>query len=107
MVKMTLNANEKIKLTDEEKKMLDKLSKMKDEDIIYDEDSPKLTTEQLSQFRRVSEINQKNRRKQNLTLRVSPMSLEMAKSLGKGYSGILSRIVESVLDDPAVLRKYL
>ena len=38
MVKMTLNTNEKIKLTDEEKKMLDKLSKMKDEDIIYDED---------------------------------------------------------------------
>lgn len=107
MVKMTLNAKEKIKLTDEEKKMLDKLSKMKDEDIIYDEDSPKLTPEQLSQFRRVSEINQKNRRKQNLTLRVSPMSLEMAKSLGKGYTSILSRVVEYALNNKEFLKKFL
>ena len=28
-------------------------------------------------------------------------------ALGKGYSGILSRIVESILNDPAELSKYL
>ena len=107
MGNMVLNKGEKIKLTNEEKKMLEKISKMKEEDIVYDEDSPRFTPEQLSQFKRVSEINQKNRRKQNLTLRVSPMSLEMAKSLGKGYTSILSRVIEYALHNQEFLKKFL
>ena len=72
-----------------------------------DDDNPELTDEQLASFRRVHEDRQADRKRQNVTLRLTPQTIRKAKSLGKGYSGILSRIVESVLDDPAVLRKYL
>ncbi len=47
-------------LSDDEKKMLERADKMP---IVYDEDSPELTLEQLTEFRRVSEIYLKVKRK--------------------------------------------
>ena len=41
-------------LTTEQKARLEALKQMSDDDIVYDEDCPKLTEEQLSQFRRVN-----------------------------------------------------
>ena len=41
-------------LTEEQKARLAILKQMSDDDIVYDEDCPKLTDEQLSQFRRVN-----------------------------------------------------
>ena len=75
--------------------------------VLLDDDNPELTDEQLASFRRVHESRQADRRRQNVTLRLTPQAIQKAKSLGKGYSGILSRIVESVLNDPATLSKYL
>jgi uncharacterized protein (DUF4415 family) len=75
--------------------------------IAFDEDNPELTDEQLASFRRVHAQKQMERRRQNVTLRLTPQAIQKAKSLGKGYTGILSRIIETTLDDPAALRKYL
>ena len=75
--------------------------------LALDDDNPELTDEQLALFRRVHESRQADRKRQNVTLRLTPQAIQKAKALGKGYSGILSRIVESVLDDPAMLSKYL
>lgn len=72
-----------------------------------DEDCPELTTEQLEQFRRISEENRKDRRKQTVTLRLSPQALKKAKSLGRGYTSILSRILENALENPDIVRKNL
>ena len=72
-----------------------------------DEDNPELTDEQLAALRRVHESKRADRRRQNVTLRLTPQAIQKAKALGKGYSGILSRIVESVLNDPSTLSKYL
>ncbi|MBR1804873.1 MAG: hypothetical protein IJ774_00645 [Selenomonadaceae bacterium] len=41
-------------LTPEQKAEIEALKQMSDDDIVYDEDCPKLTEEQLSQFRRVN-----------------------------------------------------
>ena len=41
-------------LTEEEKAALEVIRIMRDEDIIYDEDCPKLTEEQLKKFKRVN-----------------------------------------------------
>ena len=38
-------------------------------------------------------------RKQTVTLRLSPQVLRTAKSLGKGYTSVLSRIIEGSLAD--------
>ena len=74
---------------------------------VFDEDNPEMNDEQLAGLRRVHEQMQLERRRQNVTLRLKPQTIRKAKELGKGYTGILSRIIESVLDDPATLTKYL
>lgn len=75
--------------------------------VVPDDDNPELTDEQLASMHRVHELRRADRRRQNVTLRLTPQAIRKAKALGRGYSGILSRIVESVLDDPATLSKYL
>lgn len=75
--------------------------------VMPDTDCPELTPEQLAQFRRISEENQKSRCKQTVTLRLSPQALKTAKSLGKGYTSVLSRILEHALEDPDIIRQNL
>ena len=41
-------------LTEEQKAEIEALKQMSDDDIVYDEDCPKLTDEQLKQFKRVN-----------------------------------------------------
>ena len=41
-------------LTEEQKAELEALKKMTDDDIVFDEDCPKLTDEQLKKFKRVN-----------------------------------------------------
>ena len=91
-------------LTKEQNKMLAELDKRPVE---YDEDCPELTDEQLSEFRRVSEMRKEERRKKTVTIRLSSRSLSKAKSLGKGYTSVLSRILERALEDDDLIRKCL
>ena len=92
------------KLTKEELQMLKAAEAMP---IVYDEDSPELSDEELSQFKRISKARKEERRKQTVTLRLSPRALKKAKSLGKGYTSVLSRILEAALSDNEMIRKCL
>ena len=91
-------------LTAAQEKMLRELSSRP---AVTDDDFPELTQEQLSQFRRISTERRDGRRKQSVTLRLSPQALEMARSLGKGYTSVLSRILENALSNPDVIRQNL
>ena len=84
--------------------MLDALA---DRPVKLDSDCPELTAEQLARFRRISETNRANRCKQTVTLRLSPQALKTAKSLGKGYTSVLSRILENALSNPDSVQRYL
>ncbi len=90
--------------TEDQIKMLKEAEKMP---ISFDEDSPELTDEQLAQFRKISDMRKEERRKQSVTLRLSPKALRKAKSLGKGYTSVLSRILETALDDNEIVKKFL
>ena len=92
------------KLTKEELRMLEKAENIP---IVYDDDSPELSDEELSQFKRISSVRKEERRKQTVTLRLSPRALKKAKSLGKGYTSVLSRILEAALNDNDMIRKCL
>ena len=83
------------------------LKEMEDSPIEFDEDCPELTEEQLKSFRRVSEENRIGRSKQTVTLRLSPQALRKARGLGKGYTSVLSRILEEALKDNETIRKNL
>ena len=102
VIKTTLE--ERGSITQEEIEMLEKAKNLP---IVFDEDSPELTEEDLKGFRRVSEENRLERNKQTVTLRLSPQALRKAKSLGKGYTSVLSRILEGALSDNDVIRHYL
>ena len=83
------------------------LKELLNKPVVYDEDVPELTDEQLAQFRRVNEALRQERRKQTVTLRLSPSTLNKAKALGKGYTSVLSRIIEKALNDVEFIKSCL
>ena len=83
------------------------LHNLESKPISPDEDCPELTMDQLAQFQRISAANREERCKQTVTLRLSPQTLRRAKSLGKGYTSVLSRILESALENPDIVKRYL
>lgn len=91
-------------LTNEQIKMLEALE---ERPVVCDEECPELTDEELSEFKRISDQKREERRKQTVTLRLSPQALSKAKSLGKGYTSILARILEKALEDNEIIRKCL
>lgn len=100
MAKMTLNDINK-ELTEEERKELEDAAKLEP---VFDNDSPAMTREQLMQFKR---INHENRTKPTVSLRISPSTLKKAKQYGKGYTGLLSRLLDAVIDDEELIRKCI
>ena len=89
------------------KKQLKMLEEMESAPISYDEDCPELTEEELLKFQKISKTRNEERRKQTVSLRLSPQAMKKAKSLGKGYTSILSRILESALNDNEIIKKNL
>lgn len=92
------------KLTREMKRELKEAAK---KPIVYDEDCPKLTDEQLQEFARVAKQQRAERKKKVIALRVKSTTLEKAKKLGKGYTAILSRMIDLCIDDKELLQKCL
>ncbi len=100
MVKM--NGNELVpELTTEE---LFELEQAASKPVVYDEDSPEMTQEMLMQFKR---MNKAERVKQTVSLRLSPSTLSKAKALGKGYTSVLSRLLDLAINDEDMLKKCL
>lgn len=83
------------------------LSKAANLPIPPDDEYPEFTEEELLQFKRISTERKSDRQKQTVTLRLSPQALKKAKSLGKGYTSVLSRILESALENPDIIKRYL
>ena len=101
------DADVKRKLTAEE---IETLEALKETPIVQDEleDFPELTDEQLSQLAKASRTKRMdNTRRKTVSVRLSPQALQKAQSLGKGYTSVLSRILESALSDNETIKHYL
>lgn len=93
------------KLTDEQIAMLKELEASP---AVPDENCPELTDEQMAKFAEAArERRQRLQNKQTVAIRLSPQALTKAKSLGKGYTAVLSRILEAALADNETLKHYL
>ena len=68
---------------------------------------PEFSEIELLQFKRISGERKASRQKQTVTLRLSPQALEKARSLGKGYTSVLSRIIEKALENPDIIKQNL
>lgn len=102
IVNKTINV--KAPLTAEQIAEIDAAAKMP---IIFDDDCPELTDEQLHKFAKLAKEQREQRRKKIISLRISTETLVKAQKLGKGYTSILSRILEKALDNPEFLKQCL
>ena len=100
MVKMTLN-DVSAALSEEEKAELAAAEKLP---YVYDDDSREMTVEQLLQFRR---CHPAHRNKQTVSIRLSPETLKKAKSLGKGYTSFLSRLLDEAIKDEKLVKRCI
>ena len=83
------------------------LEAMESQPAIPDDDCPEYTEEELLHMMAISADRRANRQKQTVTIRLSPAALKKARSLGKGYTSVLSRVVEGALNNPEVIQRYL
>ena len=83
------------------------LERAKETPIPADAEYPEFSAEELKQFKRISDWRRSERNKQVVTLRLSPAALAKAKSLGNGYTAVLSRILENALNDPETIKQNL
>ncbi|MBQ9208754.1 MAG: BrnA antitoxin family protein [Oscillospiraceae bacterium] len=92
-------------LTEEQLKMLEAAE---NSPVITDEDAPDISDEQLARMSQlIRERRSRDTAKQTVAIRISPKALATARSLGKGYTSVLSRILESTLADREKLKNYL
>lgn len=100
MVKMSFKDLDRT-LSDEEMQDLAAAEQMQP---VFDADSPEMTADMLLQFKR---MNQEERNKQTVSLRLSPKTLKIAKSYGKGYTSFLSRLLDEAIQDEELVRKCI
>lgn len=79
------------------KEQLEMLERAAQSPIVFDEDCPELTEEDLLTFRRVNPKPEPNN--QTVTLQLSPHALQKAQSFGKDYISVLSRMLEKALSE--------
>jgi uncharacterized protein (DUF4415 family) len=72
-----------------------------------DDEYPEFSENDLRNFRRISDERRIDRQKQTVTIRLSPQALRKARALGKGYTSVLSRILENALEDPDTVGRNL
>ncbi len=104
LITKKIDLNKPYKLTEEEIAMLKAL---KDRPVVPDEDCPELTEEQLNEMVEERRIRLALQRKQVVSVRLSNRALEKAKSFGKGYTSVLSQILERVLTDNSILKQLV
>lgn len=100
MVKMSINDLDRT-LSGEEMQELAAAEQMQP---VFDADSPEMTADMLLQFKR---MNQEERNKQTVSLRLSPKTLKIAKSYGKGYTSFLSRLLDEAIQNEELVRKCI
>ena len=91
-------------LTPEQIKEIEQAEKMA---ISFDEDCPELDDLQLAQMALLAKQQRAERRKPLMTIRVNPATLKKAKSLGKGYTGIMGRLLDMAINNPEMLKQCL
>ncbi len=75
--------------------------------ITFDEDCPELTDDQIAEFKMLMRQQKSRRLKRVVSLRLSNESFAKARQFGEGYTTVLSKILESALNNPRILAECL
>jgi len=71
--------------------------------INYTEDAPRTSPEALKEFAQLAAERNRRKKKQTVTIRIAPEVLESYKTMGSGYTGIMSDVLQYAVNNPAVL----
>ena len=75
--------------------------------IVFDEDAPEYTYEELEEMRLAAIKKRAEQRKEVVAIRISPSTLKKAKAMGKGYTGLLSRLIDNAINDKDLVARSL
>ncbi|MDR1031312.1 MAG: BrnA antitoxin family protein [Treponema sp.] len=73
--------------------------------INYTADAPRSTPEVLREFAVLAAERNRRKKKQAVTIRLGPDCLEKYKALGRGYTGIMTDVLNYVADNSEILSK--
>lgn len=71
---------------------------------LQDEDCPACSYEELARMLAAKRDSEKTR---IVSIRLNEETLAKMKSLGKGYTGVMSRVIEYAANNPEILKKCL
>jgi uncharacterized protein (DUF4415 family) len=83
------------------------LEALKDRPVVPDEENPELTDEECAKMVSIRQFKLEQQKKQIVSVRLSSRALNKAKAFGKGYTSLLSQILEKTLADDELLKRYL
>ena len=69
----------------------------------YTEEFPPLSQEALKEFAQLAAERNRQKKKKLITIRISPDVLESYKTMGSGYTGIMSDVLQYAVKNPSVL----
>jgi uncharacterized protein (DUF4415 family) len=71
--------------------------------INYTEDAPRSSPEALKEFAQLAAERNRRKKKKSITIRIAPDVLESYKTMGSGYTGIMSDVLQYAVNNPEVL----
>lgn len=83
------------------------LEALKDRPVVPDEENQELTDEEFAKMVSIRQFKLEQQKKQIVSVRLSSRALNKAKAFGKGYTSLLSQILEKTLADDELLKRYL
>jgi len=89
------------------KDVINRIKKAARKPIVYTEDCPPSSPEALKEFAQLAAERNRRKKKQSITIRVTPDVLEKYKTMGSGYTGIMSDVLSYAVNNPAVLTKAI
>jgi len=71
--------------------------------LVYDPDCPPSSPEALKEFAHLAAERNRRKKKQSVTIRVTPDILERYKTMGNGYTGIMADVLKYAVNNPDIL----
>ena len=71
--------------------------------INYTAEAPRSSPEVLKEFAQLAAERNRRKKKQTVTIRITPDVLERYKTMGSGYTGIMSDVLQYAVNNPSVL----
>ena len=102
IIKSTVRVGEK-----PPKEVIKRLKQAARRPINYTEEAPRSSPEALKEFAHLAAERNRRKKKQTITIRITPEVLESYKTMGSGYTGIMSDVLQYAVNNPAVLAEAI